>query len=493
MRSPFCLPLLALAAACGGSAAHRSQPPDPGARPQPSPSPVAAPHAPLPVPASMTATAGPSARSSGGCGLARAAFCDTFDRPAGPSGRAGELDPARWSGGRLQPNLPSGGGRAMPIGQATLPGCRRGLPAKVFPDRDTLICEPTPGIASPHLLVAVAAQNYGQNSYRIRQPFDFAGRTGTVVFDADPGLVEGMGPPGWISIEVTEDPVAVPSYALFVNDEGGAKPRNGVELQLRRTLGSDIRMLSLERVHVFKDHAGTPLQEEQGDFIKLKPGHLNRFELRLSQQRVELFASDYSEDGKRFGELKKIGSQAIALGFGRGYVHISMHNHASEKYAKMDAVFSRWDNVGFDGPVVAGFREYDAPDSRKLADNQMDIGYGASADDEPVALTIPGVDVRGARAARLALTAWYLVEDRERARRYTLRYRLNGKAWHDHVLSAGEVASITSESLGAVDHVLAVPVAELVAGDNRVELTTVHAPTHYPPVLANVTLVVAAD
>ena len=34
-------------------------------------------------------------------------------------------------------------------------------------------------------MTAVAMQNYGVNSYMIRQPFDFAGRTGKIVFDVD--------------------------------------------------------------------------------------------------------------------------------------------------------------------------------------------------------------------------------------------------------------------------------------------------------------------
>jgi hypothetical protein len=109
-----------------------------------------------------------------------------------------------------------------------------------------------------------------------------------------------------------------------------------------------------------------------------------------------------------------------------------------------------------------------------------------------VSLTFPGVDPTGATRARIALTAWYLVEDKG-PRGYTLRYRLNGKGWHDHVLTAGEQASIAKESLGTVDHVLPLPVAELVPGDNRVELTTARAPTHYPPVVANVTLVLAKE
>jgi hypothetical protein len=187
-----------------------------------------------------------------GCGLPSAAFCDTFDAPSPTPGRAGELDAFFWSGSRhtgtgiCAVSLPTCG--AFSIGQATLaqppaldggtmpPACRVGLPSQVFPDHDTLVCDPSPDIGSRYLQVAVAAQNYGENSYRIRQPFDFAGRMGKIVFDAEGFTIGGLW--GWVSIEVTEDPIPTPSFSLgytamapYSNDEGAPLPKNGVEIQ----------------------------------------------------------------------------------------------------------------------------------------------------------------------------------------------------------------------------------------------------------------------
>ena len=120
----------------------------------------------------------------GNCGFDPApAFCETFELGPMPGGRAGELDPARWSAVRSAGiDTAFGGG----IGKALLPQCRPGLTdALVLPDSDTVICDPTPTIPTRHLLTATAAQNYGLNTYRIRQPFDFAGRTGTIKLDVD--------------------------------------------------------------------------------------------------------------------------------------------------------------------------------------------------------------------------------------------------------------------------------------------------------------------
>ncbi|HEU5075836.1 MAG TPA: hypothetical protein VFU02_16700, partial [Polyangiaceae bacterium] len=123
---------------------------------------------------SQTATTGISPiPGDPGCGLESAAFCDNFEAPSEVRGRAGELDPTFWSVSRGQPQLPTSNGLAFSAGAATLPACRSDLPAQVFPSDDSPICDPSELIHSNHLLVAVGAQNYGQNSYRIRQPFDF--------------------------------------------------------------------------------------------------------------------------------------------------------------------------------------------------------------------------------------------------------------------------------------------------------------------------------
>src|SRR5262245_41533624 len=71
-----------------------------------------------------------------GWGLGAAAFCDPFDAPATPAGgREGELDSKKWSvvrteQGGLGGNCVDCQGWVIPIGTATLPACRAGLPAQ---------------------------------------------------------------------------------------------------------------------------------------------------------------------------------------------------------------------------------------------------------------------------------------------------------------------------------------------------------------------------
>ncbi|MFT3922016.1 MAG: hypothetical protein QM778_05745 [Myxococcales bacterium] len=121
----------------------------------------------------------------GSCGFEQPAFCDTFETIAGKSGRTGELDAAHWSATRGNPSDHPDLEQAFRVGPALLPACRPDLPARALPNDDIVICDPISTVPTRHLMTATAAQNYGLNGYRIRQPFDFSGRTGTIKFDAD--------------------------------------------------------------------------------------------------------------------------------------------------------------------------------------------------------------------------------------------------------------------------------------------------------------------
>jgi hypothetical protein len=444
-----------------------------------------------------------------GCGLGTPAFCETFDRSSGGHGRAGELDHKLWSGGRIAPQQPSAMGLATGIGPATIPACRAGLPAQVNPDQDTLICEPNEDVRNSHLLVAVGAQNYGQNAYRIRQPFDFNGRMGKIVFDAEAYIISSLF--GWVSIELTDEPVNVPSYSIgdrgTANDEGGIVPRNALEIAFANDCAgyAPPPAVSVRLLNVITDYKDNVVMPKTPVCLSTKKGRLNHFEIAVSQQKVEIYATDFSPDGSTFGAPKLLLSQAVNLPFSRGWLSISTHNHATLKYSgpaggrnvpTMDAWTARWDNVGFDGPVISGWREYEIDDAAVPGKDAWDrkgpvvsIGYNlGAATAPPRALTFKAVDLTGATAARLSMSVWY--DPGMPTAQFTMRYRLNGKAWHDRLLSPGELTVLTNtHSLGQVSQIIDVPVAELVAGDNLLELATLNVPLGYPPSASNIDLV----
>ena len=434
-----------------------------------------------------------------GCGLDAAAFCATFDAPAGRVTRAGDLDPELFSAARMC-NIggPSSDGEAIGIPPATVPACRSGLPARVSPSSDALVCDGNGSIQSNHLLVLVAAQNYGQNSYRIRQPFDFAGRTGKIVFDAE-GYNVGL--LGWISLEITEDPAPAPSFTLQQNYENGAIPRNGLEIQFAHNCGGD--HVGVSNLLAYDDYVQSEVFAADGvsePCVTAAAGKLNRFIVELSATHVEVFATDASDDGVHFGAPVSIISRDLALPFTRGYVHLTTHNHATLKYSdgEVDAWAARWDNVGFDGPAITlAFREYEALDSLFEANGKVNIGYRLAdvATGPAQQIEIHGVDLDGVASARLALGSWSLKGAGETyPEDFALNYRLNGHAWKAHEPSAAELAMVVAlPNAGTRASLLDVDVADLLQGTNVLELTTTGAPMSYPPVAFNIDLILSLE
>jgi len=453
-----------------------------------------------PGPAVDTTPGGP------GCGFGDSpTFCDTFDAPSPQMGRAGELDSLDWSGARQQPQVPTGAGLAIGIIEGVIPSCRSGVPAHVFPDQDTLICDPNGAITSHHLLTAAAAQNYGQNSYRIRQPFDFAGRTGKIVFDGEAFTQQLL---GWISLEISEDPTPGPSFALgspgTANDEGSVVPRNAVQIQFANACNGhgDTPSAGISAIVVDTNYVQTANIPTDLVCMKTLQGSLNHIEVTLSQSRVEVFATDASPDGSSFGAPVLLYGLDLDLGFSRGYVSITTHNHATRKYSPENALSAwsaRWDNVGFDGPPISNFREYEIPDSLTKATNAFNnneavtnIGYlVADVGSSPnPAVHFHGVDTSGQTKARLALSTWYLRGDATAT--YVLRYRFNGGAWHDRKLSADELTVLNdSRSQGAMGIIIEVAMSDLVSGDNSLEFQAENIPQNYPPVVSNIDLILS--
>ena len=468
----------------------------------------------------------PTDKGKPGCGFEEAAFCDTFEAPAPAAQRArgGELDGALWSGSRTFSQLSTS--RALGVGMATIPACRPDLPGQVWPNQDALICDPTVDLESKHLLIATASQFYGQNSYRVRQPFDFSGRTGKIVFDAS---TDPMSPlTGWISLAITDEPISTPGYSIQDNDEGSIIPKNAVEVHFSNI--GDSSKIGVRYLHVFKDYVDTVYAPPDGTMAAPRSaGKVNHFEISVSETEVEVTITPFAEDGVTFAGAAQTYRQAVQLPLSQGYVTLSLHNHATLKYTNatdpgglINAAVARVDNVGFDGPVFTGWREASAPDSlvkfqgepfQPVQDpqNPENIGYDIAyvvqdaAKDPGPALALKNVDLTDVSSATLAVTLWvdFLSPGRKPAE-HALRARFNGKSWHERKLSPAEVAFFgdgptTLDSTGKpmgnpgtqgrLALTLDVPVTDLVMGDNTVEFVTANVPTSYPPLIYNVDLV----
>ncbi len=454
-----------------------------------------------------------------GCALAQPAFCETFE--AGPApmhdrGRGNELSRSRFSVTRYEPSLSTGNGQAFWVWQAELgqmqgepETCRDDVPELLLPTKDTLVCEPGGAIGTRYLFSAVGAQNYGSNALRLRQPFDFAARTGRIAFDAD---VYNNFLLGYHSVVISADPSPTPSWDI---NGRGPNPREGVMIILA---GAGID------VHQVSDYAMTVLPGEPGTLPGVR-GRLAHVEIRLSQQQIEILTSQPSLDGITFGPLVSRRSVVFPqpLRFTRGYVSLLGHNHATWKYAMSFGNLPRpmrswntyWDNIGFDGPVIDTTREYEIPDAAVVSTESttdafppgmqttivhtgMSLGYVIPNDSAQMSapLTLTGVSLTNATRARLVFNGYYqgYNEDGIRLGTGRLHYRINDAPVHIRAFTAGEVAMLdTPGQTGGYNHSIDLPLAELRDGDNTVRFSTAHIGSGYPNAVTNLDLLIDFD
>lgn len=461
------------------------------------------------------------------CGLVAPAFCETFESgpaPLADRGRGGELSRTRFSATRYLPSLSTAGGipmwvRDVRLGQlAGESPCRDGLPGELDVLRDTLVCEPSATIGSRHLVTATGAQNYGVNAYRIRQPFDFAQRTGRIAFDLD--LASWM-LLGYSSIVISDEPAPSPNWDI---NGRGPNPRNGLILVFadRNNYGT----FATVDVHEVRGFATVASHTGLIDFpwVPATRGKLNHVEVRLSQQRVEIDLSPPSDDGLVFPPPAANARVDFAspLPFTRAHMALLSHNHATWKYSQGEATQplrswnATWDNIGFDGPVIQRTREYEiahAGTRSEMRDTWIDdeeIEHELRLTGSTTAYLVPNdpallgdplvfrdVSLAHAVRARLVLTGYYQNwnEGGQIGADAHLIYSLNGHPRHERPFSAEERAMIANEpgQGGGVNHVIELPLSELVDGDNSIRFSTRALASGYPNAVTNLDLLIDFD
>lgn len=414
------------------------------------------------------------------CDLPDAAFCDAFTKPS-PGGRAGDLDDAHWSFSRL--GFGCGNSFSFPETPINLCGVWETVPPG---GPDSKFCKDEDD--DPRW-----AEGFDDNSSfnyiaaRIRQPFDFADRTGTLQWQADARTSGSHG--WWVETWITEEPV--PGVNVHIDQVVTSKEAVGIELSLNcgvspaglGTAGSG--KVGVSRIMVVHDYTVTdaydPFSGPQANArcVTTEQGVLNKFQFKVSQNRIEVWATDAGGT-----ELERIAEADVDLPFSRGFVHVS-HVHYNAHKAEVTSFQSyQWARVAFDGPVLSPPRAYEIPDplttfpgdncssdghriSYGVVDGvAYDLGTGPS---EPVALVFEGVDPKGGTAARLNFNTTFVTAGN------TLRFRLNGIEWRDYTVP--EIQTTWERQGFSVP----LPVSDLIAGDNTLEVATDTASFALPP------------
>jgi hypothetical protein len=298
-----------------------------------------------------------------GCQLVAAAFCDSFDNGPSQGGKSGDLDSARWHVSRISPAYQFAGEWSLSsyneFPAVPVAPCRAGIGA-VVPYTDAIVCDAASG-HDGELMTAIMAQFYGLYSLRPNQPFDFAGRTGTIVFDVDAATAGSLDK--WVSVYITDQPV---NGAHSLQHTTGLQPNKGVGVEFAVTCGTGYQQVGVSHIFTYDRHVeSTALTGDNGGpCVRTSKGRLNHFEIRLSETQIEIWGSDFSTDrGATDPNFRLLKSAPLELSFTRGYVHFQVGIRQAQHTFP-------WDNVAFDGPFTYRDYSYDALDANVVN------GYG---------------------------------------------------------------------------------------------------------------------
>jgi hypothetical protein len=320
-------------------------------------------------------------------GNAPVVFCDTFDSPQGIGNRAGDLDGNVWGVSRAT-GLVNFGGLYNTWNSTLIEKCDGSTP-RVNAPNDVIIC-------NGQVREAVNDNNSGAFEAGTvvvlamypKQPFDFAGRTGTVSFDVsnDTAGTHAAWPEFWL----TDLPIPAPfnhfdtwqalpkdgfgiRFGAGVSAGGIGTCPNGNNLDKPRwTVDSAV----VVRGYVMDDTSGfgtrSKMAVTQLDCV-IEPngaGQMNHVELRISQNQIDVYATDAGKTTP----LKHIAAITNAnLTLARGLiwledVHYNADKGPTDRPSQKEHTFA-WDNVAFDGPFTYRDFSYDALDNAVQGSN----------------------------------------------------------------------------------------------------------------------------
>ena len=380
-----------------------------------------------------------------------------------PGGRGGDLDESLWSVSRFSvaaPNEVFARKAAEGGGPDKESFCGRSDFSGILPPNDFQICSGTaPDGSSSNQLNEVMhdGENFAINSMRIRQPFDFTDRVGTIAFDVDAKRNPGWDGHGWwTEVWITKDPNPIPYHGAPMI---GSYVNEGVGIQISPQTPQcfdNPDCNEAARVVISRDHK--IIRDRTLDdpaWFKAKDTHPNRFRLLVSADRIEIWATDWDapNDFRRMAQINELN-----LGFTVGYVHLQHSQYNAAKAGASKSQTFRWDNVGFDGPKHPIRGAYDAADAR-TEQNVVFMGYDISSSNKITSVKVDGLDLDGATEATFDFNL-------HASPGASIEYRFNGGPWHPFTVpDYGEGNSVLLRTF-----TVPAPLEELVAGANSIDV-----------------------
>lgn len=396
------------------------------------------------------------------------ALCEPFVAPAGDGGRTGDLDPTLWAVARRSGFAGAGFVNLWPTAQ--LVGC--GSPAPALPPADVRVCGGRMHEASNDNGTMTVL------SFTLLQPFDWAERTGTIVFDVSADSAGLLGAYPALSISERLEPTSVGLLDI------GQPPtiRNGLWISLAPSrCHNDSSKTGVDQMIVVREYAGEPLSGAltgcvaKGDAVSA----LNHFELRLSSTRVEVWGTDPGSSTM----VQLALADGVELPMTRGFVSFQDVHFSPFKGAdpsQENHTFS-WDNIGFDGPVLPRYVSSNVPDGTapgRTPSGAPGTHRGYAVEAAGLALETAAVSSSLPPAEALLAFDWYALDDSVPS------VRINGGSWIDSPW-LGDATAFCWRSI-----VIPIPPTAVVQGKNTVDFRAQEVPGG-PVVISNTTLLLA--
>lgn len=394
-----------------------------------------------------------------GCSFQRtanpAALCETFDQPDPIAGtRSGALNGVLWGVSHATSSNVydwAASTQTSPCGTGT-----------VAPENDVTVCDGQ--------MIESANDNGGQTVLAAypRQPFDFAGRTGTVEFDVSDN---SQGPhAAWPTFAITDQPVPAPygGNALGIADTA----RNSIGVSFADSSSTDPFCtgypnptgIGVDDIYDTANYVPDHLSFNHDGCVKASTtvGVNNHVEIQVSSARIKVFMADAGAPST----LKLVADASFAVPLTRGLVWLEDIHYNADKFNSQQTNTFSWDNVAFDGPVLPrdlGFDIADNTASAGRAENGLPLtglGYTVPGSGS-LTLTVPNVTgTAGAAGALLELTYWP-----EAAQ--TLTYSVNGDVPLQFAWPFPGGPTFVSQTVA-----MPVPLADVHDGANTVTLST---------------------
>jgi hypothetical protein len=422
------------------------------------------------------------------CGLVKAAFCATFDQVAGTGNRSGQLDGTVWGVSRQigfdnlgQHQYDAAVNRLQITGSCPTEAVTVETDIRICRGRLNDVVNDNPDVSASNQGTESGAGTVTSLAMYPKQPFDFAGRTGKVVFDVsdDSGGSHAAWPELWITSTPAPDPFAhlsswqsLPKFGFGLRLDAVCAPGQGNQCGPRCSNRNTAKVVTLNDAIVIRNYVendpenGGALQVVKDGCLRepTKPGQLNHFEVKVSADEIAVYGTNAGTTSPLI-HLATIGN--VHLGFTRGLVWLEDVHYNANKGVDVGVhqamhTFT-WDNVGFDGPILPRDLAFDALDSLASVPGYptlTNLGWATSSS-LPATIAIP--KVRAITKATGALLTLNVTNPDTSP--VTLSYALNGHA-------ARKYGWPFPDSMTNSPRTVAIPIprSQIIRGTNHVKI-----------------------